>query len=1180
MVTTPQRAVHLRQVRVINWHSILDRTITIPNSGLLIFGTNGSGKTTLQDAIQFGLFPNAATARFNSAVASSSRDRSVLGYVLQQVQEDAAEEGSGKRKGRPRYKHAQRTSYIALRFERGSQTKTFLVGMYGNADGTLQRFHASIEGVLDLQQLPLLDKNRVPTPIDETQRAVARAPKGYVHHTIDEYIGDVSDYLGSPHKDWPHLLKSAIAFAEITDATAFVRRFLSERPIDHGTLRQTYKAYEDLRGVADRTVEWVNLLSKAVGPETDENGRLIPVEKRPLLHAWRHFRALTSMHDVALARVPVRIAELDRRQLQETLDRGIAQTDQLERDLAATRQEREDQRDRVRDAQQQLADQGVLSVISHLESKVEQAKAHLGQSDQAREAVRRYISETSKLVEIAGTRSVQDLAKHEASALHGVQLLSEDGLARLNDFTADPNAVDLRHVRSFTTLTGEARTAFVLEFARLGREKDALRLEQGRLESEERTLRQGRLNYPEGVEAARTLLREKLGWADARPLCEMIEISEDGEEWRHAVEYTLARSRHDFLVPEHLFDDASKLHSQYSRGGYRTDAGGKEVFRNIAFVDIGKLRRDRKHRAQEGSLAEVVLADTPEAEDYIAYTLGKVQRERVVARLRSHFHAITPALDVYRAYKRYSEDVTQVRLYIGAHARAVRLEQIEQRLAAIRQEIRQLNDVSERVRQGQHILDAALAGLAMFRQNVEVAREFDARSLRLQTLRGDLERERAKPENRALIAEFEAARAAEVAAEEKVAALTRNLGEAQGQCKELSSQIRGATERLNKAVDAQDSALFAMPDGDLETGEARFREMLLARAGEAGKPSQKELEAILSTAKNQASENRRIAAGIRDDFVDVVVQFRQESGFLPKATPREPEPLVAEYERLIGTALPEAREKLHSKEREMRTGVVQAVLNTLGDSFLGVRRLVDEISRSTTKVTTRLGRFKLVARPTPEWKEIYDLAVESMSIPSVEMIEQADAEHPFLQKIENFMQLMLHKDTDLDALCDYRRYFDFEVHNTPNAPSAPGEAEVWTPFRGTRQGASGGERQIPFYVMTFALMDHIYRSGASASRGAGRLLLLDEVFHNMSDDNVADVMDLASKLGLQLIMVTPGKLRTLAPRFGKTLQVAKTVIEPGAPSRFIEYTQATLPEDLLDHEEYPSAEGSIVAALA
>ncbi len=63
---------------------------------------------------------------------------------------------------------------------------------------------------------------------------------------------------------------------------------------------------------------------------------------------------------------------------------------------------------------------------------------------------------------------------------------------------------------------------------------------------------------------------------------------------------------------------------------------------------------------------------------------------------------------------------------------------------------------------------------------------------------------------------------------------------------------------------------------------------------------------------------------------------------------------------------------------------------------------------------------------------------------------------------------------------------------------------------------SGGESQVPFYVIMGASLNSIYRKSYCA-----RLLLLDEAFSNMDEQRISAVMEFFKALGLQCILAAP-----------------------------------------------------------
>jgi hypothetical protein len=1150
------KPVRLRQVRIQGWHSIWDRTISVPESGLLIFGSNGSGKTSLQDAIQYALFPDGRTIRFNSAVARSARDRSLLGYVLQQIEDGP--------KGEPRYLFENRTAYIALLFERAGQYMTFLVGIEGTRSGTGDILKASLQGLQDLRLLPLLNDDRQESSIPEIRQWLGRM-RGHIYDTAEQYIGDLSNFHGSPHVQWPHLLKASIAFRDIVDATSFVRRFLEVKLIDHKTLLETFQEYQKLSDTAQKLEHWVELLDDAVGQPRMEGGRRLALERQPALVVYNHYHDLALTYRVGTLVLPAYIAQ---KEFEECLEAMLHVESEVERqslEIAGIKIQQADIKAEHAALESQLRDRDIIQPIEAIEAQMAREREDVQQCQAAKTRIHAYVARLRPVGSALLSPGLKSLVADPGQGLSKLEILTPAGIHSVNEIITDADNVDLRRAGRFHRLTDEAEQAFSGLLIRLGQNSEKLRSEIRALEEERDSLRIGRPRYPAGVESARAMLKDRLGWAEARPLCEMLEIAEDQDLWRLAVEAELGWARFDFVVPELLFDHASRLYQQYRERGYTGANGQREPLFHVSFVDIGKIRQDRRNRATAGALSEAVIADSDDARDYLAYLLGRVAREVDVLRLRGHARAVTPDLMYYRGYKLSSHNARDLKLHIGQHARDIRLAEIGRDIQRLNEEVTELQRLGTDLSALHRMLREANQAYMSFEEDVRQARELPQRQERLASLLDQLRIFKENPESQALLRRRDDLSELLSFAEQQLNGASENLGRVKAMLEGLKKQADEHEAEIRAARKNADEGLRRLQD-ERTRALSLFETELGARAPN-GESTVAGLKDFLRTCTRQVTENDDKAKSAGYAFARIAGQYRQDTGFKVESDVDHPEPLIHEYMRLKDTALPEQKKALAEKARDMRSSAVTNILNALAAQFHEVQRLLDEIRASTSRVPTRLGYFRLDVRPTEEWEHLYQLALRSLSVISYDQLEYASPEDPFLKGVEEFMSLLIANAADRDKLCDYRTYLEFEVKNRPL------DGGEWSTFRGTKQGGSGGERQIPFYVMTFALLDYVYRHGARAHQFVGRLVLMDEVFHNMTDDNVRDVMLLARQLGLQIIMVTPGKLRTLAPLFGKTIQVAKDVVRPALPSRFVEYEQEQLPEDLLNFDEYePSTE--------
>jgi uncharacterized protein YPO0396 len=109
-------------------------------------------------------------------------------------------------------------------------------------------------------------------------------------------------------------------------------------------------------------------------------------------------------------------------------------------------------------------------------------------------------------------------------------------------------------------------------------------------------------------------------------------------------------------------------------------------------------------------------------------------------------------------------------------------------------------------------------------------------------------------------------------------------------------------------------------------------------------------------------------------------------------------------------------------------------------------------------------------------------------------------------------------DKDVQAqkspLDDFRLLFNFDLEIL----------EDGKPFSrlSKRMGTgSNGEHLTPFYVIAAAALTHAYRIDSSNRGGGAALMLLDEAFGAMDDQNAVAAARFMDGLGLQMIMAAP-----------------------------------------------------------
>lgn len=156
-------------------------------------------------------------------------------------------------------------------------------------------------------------------------------------------------------------------------------------------------------------------------------------------------------------------------------------------------------------------------------------------------------------------------------------------------------------------------------------------------------------------------------------------------------------------------------------------------------------------------------------------------------------------------------------------------------------------------------------------------------------------------------------------------------------------------------------------------------------------------------------------------------------------------------------------------------------------------------------------RYKFEVKPAEAHKAIHDYIMEAGNKAGVDMFALGDQTHLAI------MQLL--DDAEADAkgsnpLDDYRTLFTFDL-----VISRDGRKDT---VLSKRLGVgSNGEHRAPFYVIAGAAMAAAYRIDAGKhSTGAG-LMLLDEAFYGMDQQNSLAAARFLDSIGLQMIMAAP-----------------------------------------------------------
>lgn len=125
-----------------------------------------------------------------------------------------------------------------------------------------------------------------------------------------------------------------------------------------------------------------------------------------------------------------------------------------------------------------------------------------------------------------------------------------------------------------------------------------------------------------------------------------------------------------------------------------------------------------------------------------------------------------------------------------------------------------------------------------------------------------------------------------------------------------------------------------------------------------------------------------------------------------------------------------------------------------------------------------------------------------------------------------FAELLREKTTTGNAavkspLDDYREFFEFDIEIETDDPVTGVTKTIGHLSKRIGPG-SGGEHRAPLYVIAGAALSSAYRMDENNQDGL-RLILLDEAFDKMDTPNIVATMRYLEKLGLQVLLASPGE---------------------------------------------------------
>ena len=220
-----------------------------------------------------------------------------------------------------------------------------------------------------------------------------------------------------------------------------------------------------------------------------------------------------------------------------------------------------------------------------------------------------------------------------------------------------------------------------------------------------------------------------------------------------------------------------------------------------------------------------------------------------------------------------------------------------------------------------------------------------------------------------------------------------------------------------------------------------------------------------------------------------------------------------EERRLTDTELVEKEGKV----KEARDAAEEAFRNDVAvrmrESIVQMRTTIDAINKTliACPAFSNGERYKFEVKPAEAHKAIYSYIMEAGDKGELDMFTLGDQAHTAIMQLLDDSEMDAKGDNPLD---DYRTLFTFDL-----VISRDGRKDT---VLSKRLGVgSNGEHRAPFYVIAGAAMAAAYRIDAGKHSSGAGLMLLDEAFYGMDQQNSLAAARFLDSIGLQMIMAAP-----------------------------------------------------------
>lgn len=588
---------------------------------------------------------------------------------------------------------------------------------------------------------------------------------------------------------------------------------------------------------------------------------------------------------------------------------------------------------------------------------------------------------------------------------------------------------------------------------------------------------------------------------------ELLNISD--KQWTNAIEGYLNTQRFYLIVEPEYYNLALEIYNANKRSYNQ----GIINFRKLPDVDI-----------EPNSLATFIQTDNRYARRYADFILGNVICCDSLAELENYSSSITKDCMVYKNYvSRKIDPKIYSKPYIGKDAIEVQLKNAKLERKDLLEKIPSLREKLNTYEQLESSYEHV--NFDMLKTYLDAPNKLATVSVQLQKEIKDLE---------------------DITKDQDIIQLQKQISEYEAQEKRLSSHVNtlvGDKRTLETEIENTKNLLSGLNE-QLENKIIELTGYQDYQAAVYGEAFDKYLELTRRENLSQIQENYNRQKAVYDNraarlingeknFIGLYqIQSNYNSAFSKDFnTGLEGfEQFKIQFDKLDKVEIVRTEETIRVSREKCEDIFRNEFLAKMKESIESARYEFDNLKKALKDINYGEDTYKFILTPNSQKRNLYNMIMAEDNMGTSNLFS-GNFESQYKEEIEELFTRIRAGDSSDKAVreyTDYRTYLDYDIEITKKNGTVQ-------KLSAKAKSNSGGESQVPFYVIMAASLNNIYKSNNSV-----RLLLLDEAFNNMDEQRISSVMKFFNQLQFQTILVAPSpKIQDIEENVDSVLTVMR-----------------------------------------